>query len=136
MAAATPDQVAECPSCGAEVALDAKECPNCGEIFSEDLLQVASSEGEPKTPRLEKLLFLGGLVLVLVGGPGIALGSWLHDVLHIPVIGDAYATFGPLNRLFAALGLLVLLVGIVLLILSLRVVRPSFDYDVGAPKKA
>jgi len=67
---------------------------------------------------------------------GIALGSWLHDVLQIPVIGDAYATFGPLNRLFAALGLLVLLVGIVLLILSLRVVRPTFDYDVGSPKKA
>jgi len=136
MAEATPDQVAECPSCGAEVALDAKECPNCGEIFSEDLLQVTVSESEPETSRLGKVLFLGGLVLVLVGGPGLALGSWLHDVLHIPVIGDAYLTFGWLNRLFAAAGLLVLLVGIVLLILSLRVVRPSFDYDVGAPKKA
>ncbi len=136
MAAATSDQVAECPSCGAEVALDAKECPNCGEIFSEDLLQVTESDGETKPARLEKWLFLGGLLLVILGGPGIALGSWLHDVLQIPVIGDAYATFGPLNRLFAALGLLVLLVGIVLLILSLRVVRPTFDYDVGSPKKA
>jgi len=136
MAAATPDQVAECPSCGAEVALDAKECPNCGEIFSEDLLQVTAEEPEAKPSRLEKLMFLGGVILVLAGGPGIALGSWLHDVLHIPIIGEAYEAFGPLNRLFAALGLLVLLVGIVLLILSLRLVRPTFDYDVGAPKKA
>lgn len=134
MAAATPEQVAECPSCGAEVPLDAKECPSCGEIFSEDLLQTA--EEEPKPSKLEKVMFYGGVVLVLLGGPGIALGSWLHDVLHIPIIGTAYATFGPLNRLFAAAGLLVLLAGIILLILSLRFVRPSFDYDVGTPKKA
>jgi len=79
---------------------------------------------------------LAGWFLVLAGGPGLALGSWLHDVLRIPVFGDAYAVFGSLNRLFAAVGLLVLLVGIVLLILSLRIVRPTFDYDVGAPKKA
>lgn len=133
---ATPDQVAECPSCGAEVALDAKECPSCGEIFSEDLLGGAAEEAEAKPSRIEKVLFFGGLVLVILGGPGIALGSWLHDVLRIPVIGEAYETFGWLNRLFAAAGLVVLLVGIVFLILSVRLVRPTFEYDVGAPKKA
>lgn len=131
----SPEQIAECPSCGAEVALDAKECPNCGEIFSEELLQAEPAE-EAKPSRMEKLLFYGGLVLILAGGPGIALGSWLHDVLRIPIIGSAYDEFGWLNRAFAAGGLVVLLVGIVLLILSLRLVRPSFDYDVGAPKKA
>ena len=135
-AEATPEPVAECPSCGAEVPLDAKECPNCGEIFSEELLQGTVEEREAKSSKLEKAMFYGGLLLVLAGGPGLALGSWLHDVLHIPVFGDAYTVFGPLNRLFAALGLLVLLVGIVLLILSLRIVRPTSDYDVGAPKKA
>ena len=91
--AAPPEQVAECPSCGAEVALDAKECPSCGEIFSEELLEVAPEETDAKPSKLEKVLFFGGLALVL-------------------------------------------LVGIVLLILSVRLVRPSFDYDVGAPKKA
>ena len=135
-AEATPDQVAECPSCGAEVPLDAKECPNCGEIFSEDLLQAPAEEPQARPSKLEKAMFYGGLLLVLAGGPGLALGSWLHDVLHIPVFGQAFDVFGPLNRLFAAVGLVVLLVGIVLLILSLRLVRPSFDYDVGAPKKA
>ncbi|MEK6852061.1 MAG: zinc ribbon domain-containing protein [Candidatus Thermoplasmatota archaeon] len=135
LAAKETQEVAECPSCGAEVALEAKECPNCGEIFSEDLL-TAASEPEGRPSRLEKLLFYGGLVLVLAGGPGIALGSWLHDVLRIPIIGDAYETFGPLNQVFAAGGLIVLLVGIVLLILSIRFAKPTFDYDVGTPKKA
>lgn len=128
-------EVAECPSCGAEVALDAKECPNCGEIFSEELLQDASGE-EAKPSRIEKLLFFAGVAMVLAGGPGLALGSWLHDVLRIPVIGDAYEAFGSVNQIFAAGGLIVLLVGIVLLILSIRFAKPSFDYDVGTPKKA
>ena len=131
------EEVAQCPSCGADVPLDAKECPNCGEIFSEDLLKAAEEEPAAEKPRrLEKVMFMVGLLLVLVGGPGIALGSWLHDVLRIPIIGEAYTVFGPMNRLFSAVGLLVLLVGIVMLILSLRIVRPSFDYDVGTPKKA
>ncbi|MBI4416977.1 MAG: hypothetical protein HY557_08340 [Euryarchaeota archaeon] len=129
------DQVGECPSCGAEVALDAKECPSCGEIFSTDVL-AAPSEEEAKPSRIGKFLFYGGLVLILVGGPGIALGSWLHDALRIPIFGDAFEAFGWLNRLVAALGLLVLLVGIVLLIVSLRLERPGFEYDVGEPRKA
>ncbi|HEV8593926.1 MAG TPA: zinc-ribbon domain-containing protein [Thermoplasmata archaeon] len=136
MVAATPAEVAECPSCGSEVALDAMECPNCGEIFSEELLQSSADEGEAKPSRLEKLLFYVGLVLVLAGGPGIALGSWLHDIFRIPVIGSAYDAFGRVNQLFAAGGLIVLLVGIVLLILSIRFSKPSFEYDVGTPKKA
>lgn len=137
VAAESPEQIAECPSCGSEVALDAKECPTCGEIFSEELLATEpEAEEEAKPSRIEKILFFSGLLLILAGGPGLALGSWLHDVLQIPLIGQAYDVFGPLNRLFAAVGLVILLVGIVLMILSLRLVRPSFDYDVGAPKKA
>jgi hypothetical protein len=136
LAAKKKEEVAECPSCGAEVALDAKECANCGEIFSEELLKAAPAEGEGAPSRLEKILFYAGLVFVLVGGPGIALGSWLHDVLQIPIIGHAYETFGNVNQLFAAGGLMVLLVGIVLLILSIRLAKPTFEYDVGSAKKA
>lgn len=138
--AAEPEQVAECPSCGSRVAIDAKECPQCGEIFAVELLEenveAPAGEDEAKPSRLEKTLFFGGIFLVLAGGPGLALGSWLHDALQVPFVGTAYATFGWVNRLFAATGLVVLLVGIVLLIMSLRMVRPGFDYDVGVPKKA
>jgi len=131
------EQIAECPSCGAQVDVDAKECPRCGEIFSEELLAVEpQSEDEKKPSRFEKLLFFGGIVLVIGGGPGLSLGSWLHDVLQIPIGGTAYEAFGWVNRLVAGVGLVVLLVGIVLLILSLRAVRPEYDYDTGVPKKA
>ncbi len=149
--AAPPAEVAECPSCGARVPLDAKECPNCGELFAEELLETpaaaegakasgkagaAEEEPEAKPSRMEKLMFWAGVILVLIGGPGIALGSWLHDVLHIAFVGQAFTVFGPLNRTFALVGLVVLLAGIVVLILSLRFVRPTLDYDVGNPKKA
>jgi len=50
----------------------------------------------------------------------MALGSWLHDVLKIPIGGEAYEAFGWVNKLFASAGLLILIVGILLLILSLR----------------
>jgi hypothetical protein len=131
------EQVAECPSCGAQVAVDAKECPRCGEIFSEDLLEgEVPVEEEAKPSRVEKLLFFGGILMVLAGGPGLSLGSWLHDALRIPIGGEAYDAFGWVNRITAGVGLVVLLVGIVLLILSLRMVRPGYEYDTGVPRKA
>jgi len=50
----------------------------------------------------------------------MAFGSYLHDILRIPIGGTTYDAFGWLNKLFASAGLLVLIVGIILLILSLR----------------
>ncbi len=128
----------ECPSCGATVSADAKECPKCGEIFEAAALQPAATEESPKkSSRRERLLFYAGVLLVLAGGPGIALGSWLHDILKIPILGEAYEAFGWLNRMFAATGLVVLIVGIVLLIVSMRLGKSTFeeDYDVGTPRK-
>lgn len=130
--------VAECPTCKAAVPLDATECPQCGELFEQDApsrASVASNPADddsedvtrdPKTGFREKLLFYAGIALILLGGPGIALGSWLHDELQISV-GEfrAFDVFGPWNRLVTAIGLVVLIVGIVFLILSLRFSRPS-----------
>lgn len=132
------DEEYECPSCGASVSADAKECPKCGEIFDAAAVEPAAEVADAKaTSRRERILFYAGVVFVLAGGPGIALGSWLHDVLKIPVIGNAYDAFGWLNRLVAAIGLVLLIVGIVLLIVSMRVSRSAFDedYDVGTPGK-
>ncbi len=126
-------ELAECSSCGAKIPADAKECPQCGEVFSEELLAEATGAG-----RREKLMFYLGLVLVLLGGPGIALGSMLHDALKLPIIGGAYDEFGWLNRIVAAIGLVVLIVGVVFLILSARLAPKSSgdEYDIGAPRKA
>ena len=128
----------ECPSCGATVSADAAECPKCGEIFEASALQPAPTEDVPKeSSRRERILFYAGVLLVLAGGPGMALGSWLHDIFRIPILGEAYEAFGWLNRLFAASGLVVLIVGIVLLIVSMRLGKSAFeeDYDVGTPRK-
>ncbi len=133
--------VAECPTCKAVVPIDAPECPQCGELFETDAPTGATAspstakaedsandddEVKEKTGFREKFLFYIGIFLILLGGPGIALGSWLHDELRISV-GEftAFDAFGPWNRLVTAIGLIVLIVGIVCLILSLRFSRPS-----------
>ena len=138
--AQSQDVVAECPTCQASVPLDAKECPRCGELFEgfpgiDQPIASQDSEHERSLDKVggagraglrEKFLFYVGIFLILLGGPGIALGSWLHDEMRIGV-GEfqAFDVFGPWNRLVAAVGLIVLIVGIVFLILSLRFSRPS-----------
>src|SRR5213592_1680425 len=130
------DIVAECPTCKAIVPLDATECPQCGQLFDDhgagetpggiDREEASPPADERKTGFREKFLFYTGIFLILLGGPGIALGSWLHDELQIGV-GEfrAFDVFGPWNRLVTAIRLIVLIVGIVFLILSLRFSRPS-----------
>src|SRR5207245_4717483 len=122
-------EVYECPSCGASVDKDATECPKCGEIFEASALQVDEKERPRATGGRERMLFYAGVLLVLAGGPGIAVGSWLHDILHTPLGGSAYESFGWLNRLVAAAGLVILLVGIFLLILSTLRRTPAPDLD-------
>ena len=133
--------VAECPTCKSIVPIDAPECPQCGELFETESPTGATAppstasaedsandddEVKERTGFREKFLFYIGIFLILLGGPGIALGSWLHDMLRISV-GEftAFDAFGPWNRLVTAIGLIVLIVGIVCLILSLRFSRPS-----------
>lgn len=134
------ETIAECPSCGSIVTLEATECPRCGELFAEEAVEVEAEPEPRKEGRAagsrEKLLFYVGIALIVVGGPGIAFGSWLHDLLRIPYENyDAFDVFGPMNRLVSAVGLIVLVVGIVFLILSLRLTRSvEPDYDVGAPR--
>ena len=131
-------EVYECPSCGASVDKEATECPKCGEIFEASALQVDAKETPKAAGRRERMLFYAGVLLVLAGGPGIAVGSWLHDLLRIPIGGNAFDAFGWVNRLVAAVGLVVLIVGIVLLILSMRLgsAASEEDYDVGLPRKS
>lgn len=124
------ETVAECPSCHAEVPLEATECPRCGELFADEVVEAAGSvEGaERKAGFREKLLFYAGIALILLGGPGIALGSWLHDVLRISYANyNTFDAFGSVNRLVVAIGLVVMILGVVLFILSLRLTRPSED---------
>jgi hypothetical protein len=130
-------EMGECPTCGSSIPLDSSECPDCGEVFDlEDLVVTPGEEIAEKGGRKEKFLFYLGVILILVGGPGVAMGSWMHDWLRIPFPGPEYAAydvFGPVNRFVAMLGLIVLIIGIVFLIFSLRSskVVTDEDYEVG-----
>src|SRR3970282_2009685 len=92
------------------------ECPSCGSPVEEDAREC---------PKCGEIF-----------DASIAFGSFLHDILRIPIGGYAYEAFGWLNRYVAAIGLVVLVVGIVLLILSMRFGPKGFeeDYDVGSPR--
>ena len=146
--------LAECPTCKAVVPIEATECPQCGELFEQEAAPAESSTAtrrigvddeaedeevdETKAGFREKFLFYTGIFLILLGGPGIALGSWLHDVLRV-AFGEftAFDVFGPWNRLVTAVGLIVLIVGIVFLILSLRFSRPSdVEQDLSALRES
>ncbi len=129
-------ELAECSSCGAKIPADAKECPQCGELFSKDLLKDIS-EGE-KTGRRERMMFYLGIAFILVGGPGIALGSLLHDTFQIPIVGSAYDDFGWINRIVAAVGLVIMIMGVVFMILSARLAPKSGadEYDIGNPRRS
>ncbi len=70
--------------------------------------------------RRDRVLFFTGLVLLLVGGPGFVVGSFLHDSLSVPLIGEAYDAFGWVNLTFVGLGIALAFVGIVLTALGLR----------------
>lgn len=105
-----------CPMCGAAVPDDAIECQNCGEPFSPEAFEPRETEEEKKS----KWLFYIGIILVLVGGPGVAFGSYLHDLLQVPIADyDNFDSFGWANQLVAVVGIVILVIGIILLILSL-----------------
>ena len=70
--------------------------------------------------RRDRFLFYTGLLFLLLGGPGLTMGTFMHDSLRVPVIGTAYGAFGWLNQAALGLGVVLLLVGIVFTALALR----------------
>lgn len=124
----------ECPICHLPVPAGAAECPHCGESFAE--VPAAATETAESAERVpgfrEKFLYYAGIALILLGGPGIALGSWLHDALRVSFMNyNAFDVFGPVNRLVLGVGLIVMIVGVVFLILSLRLSRPVEAAEAG-----
>lgn len=133
------DEDAECPTCGATVSIDATECPECGELFAEDIEEVVEEIDElkeekeideveeleekivPEKRTRSKTFFFMGIIIAIIG-VGSALSSLLHDWLRIPFPPSctAYDAIGWLNRLVIGIGLIILVVGIIFLILSLR----------------
>ena len=110
----------QCPMCGSAVPPEAVECPSCSEPLSPEAFEVRG-----QMSKKSKLLFYSGVLLVLIGGPGVALGSWLHDILKIPIGTYDSWEWGWVNSLVAAVGIVILVIGIILLILSLPRSEPD-----------
>ncbi len=70
--------------------------------------------------RRDRVLFFTGLVLLLLGGPGFVVGTFAHDSMRVPVVGEAYYEFGWVNVTFLALGIVLALVGAAFVALGLR----------------
>ena len=125
-AESTSDGMITCPMCGESVPSDAIECPNCEEPFAPEAFETVSKE-----EKSSRWLFWSGIILVIVGGPGIALGSWLHDMLQEPIVDyDNFDSFGWANKLVSSVGIVILVIGIILLILSLPKLRPEDEEEV------
>ncbi len=127
----TSDEATSCPMCGKHVPDEANRCPSCGEPFSADAFTSVTTKEEKGS----RLLFWSGVILVLAGGPGVALGSWLHDYLRVP-IGDftSFDSFGWVNQTASLVGIVILVVGIILLILSLPKLHSEADDDEELPE--
>ena len=68
----------------------------------------------------DRIAFYLSLVLIVLGGLYFALGSYLHDLLRVPVVGTAFTVFGPVNVLYALVGAVILFVGLALFAASIR----------------
>ena len=118
----------ECPTCGAKVDATATECPECGEVFEAAAAAPAEEAAAEEAPAEEtaeeyeepaaeaggKGKFFAGILLMLVGGPGIALGSYLHnlDALGAPLA--SWKGYGPIDTMTGIVGIVVMIVGIIL----------------------
>lgn len=74
----------------------------------------------PVPRRWHRVLFYAGSILIAVGGSGLALGSFLHDLFRDPFFGYQYDVFGPFNLSTLALGSLIVVAGVVAMVAGAR----------------
>jgi len=153
-----PPEMYHCPVCGNFVETEGALCAACHVHLEADLPEVLKPDeleeaveiveepvelDEAERARIEKKgittervsrdrkLFYTGAVLIFLGGPIIALSSWLHDWFRVPMIGYAYDAFGWINVYFAVVGFIMLFVGLAFFIISLRggtIKDKSYEY--------
>ena len=143
------EEVAECPVCGAIIPADAKVCPECGAVFEEEeeeggveleeeeeteeefgeeegeYGEEEENEGEVKPAKADKRMFWAGLITLLIGSQGIALGSLVHNTLKIGTHDSgwgnpSYKVYGYLDQIVGIVGIIITLIGIFLLIMYMK----------------
>lgn len=119
-----------CPTCGKGIYSNQERCPHCGENFllvldgEEVIFDRPVERYVDKPTLLQRILFWSGLLSVVIGGPGMLLFSFGHNVLNVPSRwggSDVCTTcYGPIDRMFSSIGLVLLVLGILFILLSLR----------------
>jgi len=136
----TPEMDGEIPSVAdeivpAEPVIEAEAEPVAAELDSQPVpVPVARASPVPKaqsvtarsaTPpvprsRWRRAFYYVGVFYVTLGGAGLMLGSFLHDIFRVPLFGGAYDAFGRLNLDAALIGMVFVGVGFAAMAVGLR----------------
>jgi len=83
---------------------------------------VAARSTTPPVPRSRwrRAFYYVGVFYVTLGGAGLILGSFLHDIFRVPLFGGAYDAFGRLNLDAALIGTIFVGVGFAAMAVGLR----------------
>ena len=105
-----------CPICGSGrftvESGDLVSCGDCGNVYIRKEYGGAEQSWKWK--------FWVGLTFIIVGDIGIALGSYVHNVVQWSPLGNMYLGYGWMDQLVGIVGIVLFVVGLVLFALSFK----------------
>ncbi len=120
-----------CPTCSGEAPKDtSKGCPVCGKseytVESGNLVSCIECGNVYVRPQYEekaqswKWKFWVGLVFILFGNVGVALGSYVHNVVQWSPLGALYLGYGWIDQFVGILGIVIFILGLILFAWSFK----------------
>jgi RNA polymerase subunit RPABC4/transcription elongation factor Spt4 len=92
---------------------DLVSCDDCGNVYiKKEYVGVCKQNW--------KFKFWVGLIFIIVGDIGIALGSYVHNVFRWSPLGDLYLGYGWMDQLTGILGVVLFIVGLILFAWSFK----------------
>ncbi len=108
---------AGCPICGSQLFTvesgDLVSCDDCGNVY-------IRKEYVGLCKQSWKLKFWVGLIFIIVGDIGVALGSYVHNIYRWSPLGDLYLGYGWMDQLFGVIGVVLFIVGLILFAWSFK----------------
>ena len=105
-----------CPLCGSKSYTkesgDLVSCSGCGNVY-------VKKDFEPEGQNW-KWKFWIGLVFILVGNVGVALGSYIHNVFRWSPLGRMYLGYGWLDQMVGVVGIVIFILGLILFAWSFK----------------
>jgi hypothetical protein len=107
---------AGCPLCGSKTYTkesgDLVSCGDCGNVY-------VHKDFEPEGQNW-KWKFWVGLIFILVGNVGVALGSYIHNVFKWSPLGKMYLGYGWFDQTVGAIGIILFILGLLLFAWSFK----------------